>query len=193
MGAQAQENKIDQHKVLVLGDSLSAAYNIPVEQGWVMLLADALSEHNPAYQVVNASISGETTAGGRARLAALLDQHQPDWVIIELGGNDGLRGFPLQFTENNLSEMVNQAQAADAKVLLLGMQLPPNYGVAYTEAFTEIFERVATDNEVLLVPFFLDGVGGDDSLMQADGIHPNAEAQPIMKAHVWQVLAPELN
>lgn len=179
--------------MLVLGDSISAAYNIPVEQGWVQLLAQSLAEHNPAATVVNASISGETTAGGRARLPGLLEEHNPQWVIIELGGNDGLRGFPLQLTERNLRSMVDMAQDAEARVLLLGMQLPPNYGVAYTEAFSAIYAKLAEEQNTLLVPFLLEGVGDNPELMQADGIHPTAAAQPMLYQHVWRVLGPALD
>lgn len=176
----------------MLGDSLSAAYGIELQQGWVNLLAERLVEHNPSYAVINASISGETTSGGRARLGELLTEHRPDWVILELGGNDGLRGFPLKVTEQNLEQMVAMAQAAGARVLLLGMQLPPNYGVAYTRAFSAIYQRIADSRDALLVPFFLQGVGGHRELMQRDGIHPTAAAQPTLLQNVWSVLAPAL-
>ncbi len=181
--------------VLVLGDSLSAEYGLPRGSGWVALLADRLAKDVPPTQVVNASISGETTSGGRSRLPALLRQHQPAVVVIELGANDALRGLPLAMTEANLKAMSEAAKATGARVLIVGMAVPPNYGRRYTEDFTALFGKVARTERVALVPFLLHGVADvpqAESLFQADGIHPKAEAHPRMLANVWPVLLPLL-
>lgn len=181
----------NQQTILVLGDSLSAEYGIPRGTGWVALLAHQIQQDKPAWQVVNASISGETTAGGLARLDALLKQHQPHLVVIELGGNDALRGFSLRMTEENLVRMVQTSQAAKAKVLLLGMQVPPNYGASYAKDFTTMFARIAKQHQTSLVPFMLKGVADaadPTALFQADRIHPTAKAHPIILAHIWHVL-----
>jgi len=172
----------------VLGDSLSAAYGLPEEAGWVALLAGRL----PGDRVVNASVSGETTAGGLARLPALLEQWRPDWVLLELGGNDGLRGLPPAHTRNNLARMIELSRAAGAQVLLIGIRLPPNYGQAYVQAFERIYPELAESHDVPLVPFLLEGVATRPGLMQPDGIHPRAEAQPLMLENVWRTLAPRL-
>jgi len=174
--------------LLVLGDSLSAAYGLPEEAGWVALLAGRL----PGDRVVNASVSGETTAGGLARLPALLEQWRPDWVLLELGGNDGLRGLPPAHTRNNLARMIELSRAAGAQVLLIGIRLPPNYGQAYVQAFERIYPELAESHDVPLVPFLLEGVATRPGLMQPDGIHPRAEAQPLMLENVWRTLAPRL-
>lgn len=178
--------------LLVVGDSISAAFGMDTRQGWVALLEKRLDEQGFDHQVVNASISGDTSAGGAARLPALLAEHQPELVIIELGGNDGLRGQPPAQLQQNLAAMVQASQQKGAKVLILGMQLPPNYGVRYTTAFAEVFPRVAGEFDVPLVPFVLEGVGGVPALMQADGIHPTAEAQPVLLENVWPALKPLL-
>jgi len=178
--------------LLVVGDSISAAFGMDTRQGWVALLEQRLNEQGFDHQVVNASISGDTSAGGAARLPALLAEHQPELVIIELGGNDGLRGQPPAQLQQNLAAMVQASQQQGAKVLLLGMQLPPNYGVRYTTAFAEVFPKVAGEFDVPLVPFVLEGVGGVPTLMQADGIHPTAEAQPVLLENVWPALKPLL-
>lgn len=178
--------------LLVVGDSISAAFGMDTRQGWVALLEKRLDEQGFDHQVVNASISGDTSAGGAARLPALLAEHQPELVIIELGGNDGLRGQPPAQLQQNLAAMVQASQQKGAKVLLLGMQLPPNYGVRYTTAFAEVFPKVAGEFDVPLVPFVLEGVGGVPGLMQADGIHPTAEAQPVLLENVWPTLKPLL-
>jgi len=178
--------------LLVVGDSISAAFGMDTRQGWVALLEKRLDEQGFDHQVVNASISGDTSAGGAARLPALLAEHQPELVIIELGGNDGLRGQPPAQLQQNLAAMVQASQQKGAKVLLLGMQLPPNYGVRYTTAFAEVFPKVAGEFDVPLVPFVLEGVGGVPALMQADGIHPTAEAQPKLLENVWPALKPLL-
>jgi acyl-CoA thioesterase-1 len=177
--------------VLVLGDSLSAEYGLPRGTGWVALLEKRLAQEEIAATVVNASVSGETTSGGRSRLAALLTQHQPSQVVIELGGNDALRGLPLKNTEENLTWMVQTAQKSGAKVLLVGMQVPPNYGTDYANRFAATFTTVAKARKVGVVPFFLKGVadGPDPTrLFQPDRIHPRAEAHPQMLANVWPEL-----
>ncbi len=174
--------------ILVLGDSLSAGYGIDVEQGWVALLEKRLKkEHKPA-TVVNASITGETSAGGRRRLPQLLQAHRPDIVIIELGGNDGLRGIAPAQTEANLAAMIELALQSRAKVLLLGMKLPRNYGPHFRERFEAVYRHLARRYPVVFVPFFLDEVALDDRLMQADGIHPNAAAQPRLLERIWPEL-----
>ena len=178
--------------VLVVGDSISAAFGLETEQGWVHMLGERLAQGSGEHQVVNASVSGDTSAGGLARLAPLLEQHRPEVVVIELGGNDGLRGQAPAQLQQNLAAMVDRSRAAGAEVLLLGMQLPPNYGPRYTRAFAEAFERVAEEKQVPLVPFFLEGVGGVESMMQADGIHPSAQAQARLLQNVWPVLEPLL-
>jgi acyl-CoA thioesterase I len=178
-------------KVLVLGDSLSAEYGLARGSGWVALLEKRLAAQAGGAAVFNASISGETSSGGRSRLPALLKQHQPTVVIIELGGNDALRGLPLDMTRDNLQDMAMQARAAGAKVLLLGMQMPPNYGRQYALDFTALYASVAKAQQAALVPFFLAGVadvGDFDRFFQPDRIHPNAQAQPRMLENVWPVL-----
>ena len=178
--------------VLVVGDSISAALGLDTRQGWVTLLQKRLQDGGFEHQVVNASISGDTSSGGAARLPALLAQHRPQLVIIELGGNDGLRGQPPAQLQQNLARMVDASRAAGAVVLLLGMRLPPNYGQRYTQAFAQVFSDVATDKQVPLVPFLLEGVGGVPGMMQADGIHPAAAAQAKMLENVWPSLEPLL-
>jgi acyl-CoA thioesterase-1 len=178
--------------LLVVGDSISAAFGMDTRQGWVALLEQRLNKQGFDHQVVNASISGDTSAGGAARLPALLAEHQPELVIIELGGNDGLRGQPPAQLQQNLAAMVQASQQKGAQVLILGMQLPPNYGQRYTTAFAAVFPQVASEFSVPLVPFVLEGVGGVPEMMQADGIHPTAEAQPRLLENVWPTLKPLL-
>ncbi|MCY1272513.1 Esterase TesA [compost metagenome] len=178
--------------VLVVGDSISAALGLDTAQGWVALLEKRLKNEGFDYRVVNASISGDTSAGGLSRLPTLLAEHRPDLVILELGGNDGLRGQPPAQLQQNLATMIDRSAASGAKVLLLGMRLPPNYGARYNRAFESVFTQLAEDRQVPLVPFFLDGVGGVPTLMQADGIHPNAQAQPRLLDNLWPVLKPLL-
>jgi acyl-CoA thioesterase-1 len=173
---------------VVLGDSLSAEYGLKRGTGWVALMEQRLAQEKRAVKVVNASISGDTTSGGRARLAPLLAQHKPKLVIIELGGNDALRGLPLPMTQENLLAMTRAAQAAGAKVLLVGMQVPPNYGKDYAKQFADVFAAVARSTQATLVPFLLQGVadGADPTrLFQADRIHPLEAAHPIMLNNVW--------
>jgi len=181
------------HKVLIVGDSLSASYGIPVEQGWVALLERQLSEQCRDCSVVNASISGDTTAGARARLPQAIERHQPRVVILELGGNDGLRGLSLTEMKQNLAAMIDMARRHGAQVLLLGVQLPPNYGARYTEGFQVIYRELAQEYGVALLPSLVDNVGTRSDLMQADGIHPNAKAQPVIMARVWEHLKPLLD
>jgi acyl-CoA thioesterase-1 len=181
--------------LLVVGDSLSAEYGLERGSGWVALLQQRLARDKHAIEVINASISGDTTAGGRSRLPALLAQHRPGIVIIEVGGNDALRGLPLNMTQANLSAMVRAAKAAGARVLVLGMQVPPNYGQKYAQDFANLFASVAKVEGAALVPFFLAGVAeGPDAekLFQPDRIHPNAQAQPRMLDNVWPALKPLL-
>lgn len=178
-------------RILVVGDSLSAEYGLSKGTGWVALLEQRLTAQKKAATVINASVSGDTTSGGRARLTPLLAQHRPDIVIIELGGNDALRGLPLQGMQDNLRFMTQAAQQAGAKVLLLGMQIPPNYGKKYAQDFERVFVTIAKEHKAALLPFFLKGVadaGNARSLFQSDQIHPNAQAQPILLNNVWPLL-----
>ncbi|MGE3297242.1 MAG: arylesterase [Porticoccaceae bacterium] len=175
--------------ILVLGDSISAAFGMDPAQGWVALMAARLARQCPEVQVHNASVSGETTAGGLHRLPALLQQWQPDVVVIELGGNDGLRGLPPEPMANNLARMARLARAAGASPILLGMKIPPNYGPVYQRRFERVFARVAEDEKLPFVEFFLAGVGGDPNFIQDDGIHPNAAAQPRLLKNAWTSLA----
>ncbi len=182
-------------RILVLGDSLSAEYGLPRGTGWVALLQKQLAAEKPHVEVVNASISGETTSGGRSRLAALLQKHQPTHVVIELGGNDALRGLPVKMTQDNLQTMTRLAQEAKAQVLLLGMQMPPNYGPDMAKQFEAVYTQVAKTQKVALVPFFLKGIGDDPEPLkwfQADRIHPNEAAQARMLANVWPTLKKQL-
>lgn len=178
--------------LLVLGDSLSAEYGLVRGTGWVALLENRLQENRIAYQVINASISGETTSGGKARLEKLLAMHKPRVVVIELGGNDALRGLSLKATEDNLRAMINASQKAQAQVLLVGMRIPPNYGRDYTEQFFSLFAKLAKQTQSGLVPFLLEGVANDINLFQADRIHPLAKAHPTMLNNVWPHLQPLL-
>jgi acyl-CoA thioesterase-1 len=177
--------------ILVVGDSLSAEYGLKRGAGWVALLEKKLAAEKVPAQVVNASISGDTTSGGRSRLPALLQRHQPAVVIIELGGNDALRGLPLGMTEENLDQMAGSARKAGARVLLVGMQMPPNYGADYANRFAALYEKVAKTNNAALVPFLLKGVADaadPTGLFQADRIHPKEEAQPLLLDNVWPEL-----
>jgi acyl-CoA thioesterase-1 len=182
-----------QGTILVLGDSISAAYGIQRESGWVNLLQKRLDQRDRAWQVINASISGETTGGGLARLPATLSEHDPDVVIIELGGNDALRGYPVTRIRSNLTELVRLAKDGAHRVLLVGMQIPPNYGPRYTRDFRDLFADVAQAEQVDLVPFFLENVALRPELMQSDGIHPTAAAQPLLLEEVWPHLEPLLS
>lgn len=178
--------------ILVLGDSLSSAYGITSGSGWVDLLSKRLAGEGYAVRVVNASVTGDTTRGGLARLPALLDRENPGIVVIELGGNDGLRGIGTQVTAANLDEMVRLSRESGARVLLLGVKLPANYGPAFAEAFHQVYLDLGASGKAAVVPFFLEGVALDPALMQADGIHPNERAQPVLLENVWPALEPLL-
>ena len=171
--------------VLVLGDSLSAEYGLTRGAGWVALLEQKLKAEKIDARIVNASISGETTSGGRVRLPALLNQHKPQIVVIELGANDGLRGLPVAAAEANLRQMVTLSRKQDAKVMLIGMRMPPNYGRAYTERFFGMYDNLAREFKAPLVPFMLEGVADKPALFQADRLHPNAQAHPIILNNIW--------
>jgi acyl-CoA thioesterase-1 len=178
--------------LLVLGDSLSAAYGIAPQEGWVALLAERLGSSKHAHKVVNASISGETTAGGLARLPALLAEHKPALVIVELGANDGLRGLPLAQARANLAGALDAIRGAGARALLIGIELPVNYGPQYRDGLREVYRGLAREFNVPLVPFLLEGVALDPALMQDDGLHPKAAAEPRVLDNVWKVLGPVL-
>jgi acyl-CoA thioesterase-1 len=178
--------------ILVFGDSLSAAYGIAERHGWVALLGERLRKERLDYTVVNASISGETTAGGRVRLGKLLDEHRPGVVIIALGGNDGLRGLPVAEMRRNLAAMIGAAQDAGARVLLVGMRMPPNYGEDYTRAFETAFADLAKEHRLAFVPELTAGIGAQLEFFQPDRIHPNEKAQPLLLENVWKPLRPLL-
>ncbi|WP_049722240.1 arylesterase [Gilvimarinus polysaccharolyticus] len=180
--------------IIVLGDSLSAGYGFDLNEGWVQLLRERVTQNEATahYQVINASVSGETTRGGLARLDKLLKAHQPEIVIVELGGNDGLRGQPIKLMRQNLANIIQKTQAASATVLLVGMQIPPNYGARYTQTFSAMYPELAERFKVALVPFLLQGIALDSELMQNDGIHANASAQPKLLDNVWPLLEPLL-
>lgn len=178
--------------VLIVGDSISAGFGLDTSKGWVALLQQRLEHEGFSAKVVNASITGDTSGGAQARLAPLLAANKPDLVILELGGNDGLRGQPPMQLQQNLSAMIDSAKGAGAQVVLLGMQLPPNYGKRYTDAFAKVYPQLAQDKAIALVPSFLQGVGGVPELMQADGIHPAVGAQGKLLDNVWPVLKPLL-
>ena len=180
--------------ILVWGDSLCAAYGMRVEQGWVALLESRLlSESSPASNIVNGCISGETSSGGLNRLPAALEVHQPDILILGLGSNDGLRGQPLGQLKNNLRQMIELARAEGAQVLLLGNRIPPNYGAPYTDGFARVYAELSSSEEVPLVPFLLDRVATDFSLLMVDGLHPRPEAQTLLLENVWPYLEPLIN
>ena len=177
-----------QPKILIFGDSLSAAYGISEDEGWVTLLAERLAQEGSELEVVNGSVSGETTTGGRARLPSLLERYNPAFVLIELGGNDGLRGLPLSLMRENLTDMIQLSQTSGATVLIAGMQIPPNYGPRYTEPFFAQYAELAEEFDLYLIPFLIDGIPQQPELMQADGIHPKAEAQSMILDNFWPVL-----
>jgi len=176
--------------ILIVGDSLSAAYGMPVEQGWVSLLQQRLATDYDAYTIVNASISGDTTANALNRLPQALTRHQPAIVVLELGGNDGLRGLSTAEMKGNLAAMIQTVRQHEAEVLLIGVQLPPNYGPRFTQQFHAVYHELAQEYGLALVPSLVDGVGTRTDLMQADGIHPNSKAQPLIVTRVWQQLRP---
>lgn len=186
-------NAVSASTLLVMGDSLSAAHNLRPELGWVSLLENQLSKSHPEITIVNASVSGETTQGGLARFKQLLSEHKPSWVILELGANDALRGYPLTQTKQNLESMIEQAHKADAKVLLVGNQIPQNYGKRYTEMFFNLYKELAEQYQLAYVPFMLKGVALNKALMQADGLHPNKEGQPVVLQNIKPALLPLLD
>lgn len=179
-------------KILVLGDSISAGYGLAANEGWVSLLQNRLKAQGYGYRVVNASVTGETTTGGLARLPRALSLHRPAIVVIELGGNDGLRGLPLDTSRANLQKMIDLSRKAGAAVLLLGMKIPPNYGPRYASEFERLYADLARRNKLAFEPFFLDKIALADGMMQEDGIHPTAKAQPIMLETLWPLLTPLL-
>jgi acyl-CoA thioesterase-1 len=181
VGAAANDNQ----NILIIGDSLSAGYGIEEEQSWVVLLRNRLNDEGYGYRVVNASISGDTTGGGLRRLPRALDQHEPRIVLIELGGNDGLRGTPIHVIRDNLGSMIELAQEAGARVILAGMEMPPNYGTTYTGAFSRMYPELAQDYDAAFIGFFMKNVALNPNLMQPDGIHPNAHGQPVLLDNVW--------
>lgn len=178
--------------ILVFGDSLSASYGIPANSGWVSLLEQRIHQKNPGYRIVNASISGETTSGGRYRIEQVLAEHQPAVVILELGVNDGLRGLPLDVAASNLNAIIATCRSRKARVLLIGMRLPPNYGSAYAAKFQAIYQQTAQRQKIPFLPFLLEGFADNPELFQADGLHPTAAAQPLIMERVWKLLQPML-
>jgi acyl-CoA thioesterase-1 len=187
--ASAGENsQLQQQSILIMGDSISAGFGIDTEDGWVALLENKLNSLNTLYDIINASISGETTSGGANRIQKLLEQHHPKIVIIELGGNDGLRGLPASLMKQNFDHMIVQSKRAGANVFLLAMQIPPNYGLGYSKLFARQYQQLADKHEITLVPFFLEDIATKEGMMQNDGIHPTTKAQPFMMEAVWNVL-----
>ncbi|WP_417549819.1 arylesterase [Methylophaga sp.] len=186
---QAHADDVERKNLLIVGDSLSAAYGIDSDAAWVELLKDRLEQETPGtWNVANASISGETTDGGLRRLPDLLDKHNPAIVVIELGGNDGLRGFPPDVIRNNLAKMIHLSQQQGAEVLLVGIEIPPNYGPRYTTAFADVYSSLAEEYNLAFLPFFLADVYDGEAMMQADGIHPTAKAQPQLLDNIWSEL-----
>jgi acyl-CoA thioesterase-1 len=179
--------------IVILGDSLSAAYGMEISQSWPSLLQDRLIENGYSYRVFNSSVTGETTQGGATRLPRLLDKNQPDIVILELGGNDGLRGLPIEVTGENLSSMIEQSQSIGASVILSEMRIPPNYGRTYTEKFNALYTTLADRYGISLMPFLLADIALEPGLMQADGIHPTARAQPLILEKIWLEIEPFLS
>lgn len=181
-----------QSVILIIGDSISSAYGIERGEGWVSLLSQRLQQQGYPYHVINASISGDTTQNGLYRLPAALEKYSPSIVVLELGGNDGLRGLSLKEMRSNLVKMIEHAQRHKAVVVLIGMRIPPNYGKRYTDAFYDVYVELAEQYNLAFVPFLLESIGGNDGLMQADGLHPAQQAQPIIMNNVWPHLQPLL-
>lgn len=192
LGLGALSASAAERSLLVMGDSLSAAYGLRTDQGWVALLEQRLIEQQRGWRVVNASISGETTAGGAARIDSEIATHAPDLVVIELGANDGLRGLPLQHARANLERMIVAAKSGGADVLLIGMRMPPNYGPAYTNGFFELFAELAREHEAAHLPFLLEPIAADRDAFLDDNLHPTAAVQPLLLEHVWTALEPLL-
>lgn len=193
LSALVASPSIAEQKILVFGDSLSAAYGLDENSGWVHLLQKKLTEEHHEYKVINASISGETTSGGASKIKQTLELHQPNIIIIELGGNDGLQGLSLERMHQNLTQIVKSAKDYQVKPLLIGMKIPPNYGIRYTKQFYETFKVLSKQYQTAYVPFLLEGIGGNPLLMQEDGIHANVTAQPKILENVWPALEPLLN
>ena len=185
-------NSVSASTLLVMGDSLSAAYNLRQEVGWVSLLENQLSQSNPEIKIVNASVSGETTQGGLSRFSLLLQQYKPRWIILELGANDALRGYPLAQTSKNIEKMIEEAQRSNTKVLLIGNQIPQNYGKRYTKMFFTLYEKIAKKYKVAYLPFMLEGIALNKSLMLEDGLHPNKDGQPFVLQNILPYLQPLL-
>ena len=185
-------NSVSASTLLVMGDSLSAAYNLRQEVGWVSLLEKQLSQSNPEIKIVNASVSGETTQGGLSRFSLLLQQYKPRWIILELGANDALRGYPLAQTSKNIEKMIEEAQRSNTKVLLIGNQIPQNYGKRYTKMFFTLYEKIAKKYKVAYLPFMLEGIALNKSLMLEDGLHPNKDGQPFVLQNILPYLQPLL-
>ncbi len=186
--ACANEAFAENPRILVYGDSLSASYGVAKQQGWVSFLQKKLINHQYKYDVINASISGETTSGGLTRLASTLARTKPSIIILELGANDGLRGLPVKDMTNNLSNMIAQSKKANVKVILVGMKIPPNYGPKYTESFSKAYPQLSQQHKVSLVPFMLENIAAKPNLIQDDGLHPNALGQPMMLDNIWPKL-----
>ncbi len=178
--------------LLIFGDSLSAGYGLKEQEGWAHLLKQRMAQDYPTYQVVNASISGETTTGGLARLTKALNEFNPNIVLLELGANDGLRGLPIKQMQHNLQTMIQQIKKSGSKVILMEMRIPPNYGKRYTELFQKSFSKIAKQEQIPLMPFFLQEVAGQQQYLQRDNLHPNAKAQPILLETIWQFIQPLL-
>jgi len=174
--------------LLIIGDSISAAYGINPDKGWVSLLANKITQSKKPYQVINASISGDTTANGLNRIKPLMDKYKPAIVIIELGGNDGLRGLSIKQMKNNLKKMIEISLKQKSRIILAGMRIPPNYGKRYTDAFYQVYQDLSKTSNIELIPFILEGIGDKSELMQADGIHPTDQAQPLIMQRVWEKL-----
>ena len=187
-----EEHLVQRPSVLILGDSLSAAYNMETRDAWPSLLQARLNQDGYDWRVFNSSITGDTTQGGLARLPRLLERHQPEVVVLELGGNDGLRGLSTEVTRENLAAMIEMAQARGAKVILAGIRIPPNYGAQYVAEFESIFPELSREYSTALVPFFMEGVALQPGMMQADGVHPSVEAQPVLLDNLWAILQPLL-
>ncbi len=178
------------NSIVLLGDSLSASYGMSEDEGWVWLLNEQLEQEKADYRIINASISGETTGGGLARLPGILDKNEVDYLLVELGGNDGLRGFPPKLIKNNLLQIIQLAKQKNVQVILSEVQIPPNYGPRYNKMFAEVFRSAASETQITLIPFFIANVATDPSLMQADGIHPTKQAQPMLAKTMKQHLDP---
>lgn len=191
--SRSSRESVPQQVILIVGDSLSSAYGFERSRGWVALLQTQLQQLRYNYRVVNASISGETTQGGLQRIPALLEKHKPAYVIIELGGNDGLRGLSLQQVKSNLDSMITKSLQHKATTILAGIKLPPNYGLDYTRDFYQVYVDLADRYKITLIPFLLEGVATNSKLMQADGIHPLVNAQEIIRDNVWEAIEPLLN